>query len=916
MQSIRSRYILVTLITLCALYLCVPTFYYFSMPAEKRNDKELLKAKLPWGFGTTHISLGLDLQGGVQLVLGVQLDQAVANKLGRMGTELMTWAADAKLPVKTAFVPRDVTNRLRVEFNPGADIDTFNVEFRKKFNQLVPVSRSNGIVDYEFSADQIKIIKQSALEQAERVIRNRVDKWGVTEPIISRRADGSILVSLPGFKDPERARELLGRTAQLKFKIVDDDFKGLDALVGKLPPNVIARKSGNTTVLESESKQAIIDLTKTLIPEDHEILFGEERISGGAKTKYMSYVVFAATEISGEDVLDAIAVMDNSELVNQPAVTLRFTDAGARRFEKVTGANIHKRMAIILDNVVESAPVIQAKIAGGNARITLGAGRSYSEMMADANQLSLVLKSGALPATIEIMEQRQVGASLGPELAGQGIKGTLWGLALVFGFMSLYYRRPGLIACAALLLNALYVFAAMAMFGFALSLPGIAGFVLGLGVAVDANVLINERIRQELHDNKPPLKALNTGFKKVFWTVFDSHVTTLLAAFILLQTNTSGPIRGFAITLIIGLIVSLFTSLYCSHLFFDIMLNRDPSKAMTWLGGTRAKRGHNFHFNFLRWDIWATALSAILVVSIISTGFIKGFNWSVDFVGGMEVEVGFGKTIPVAQLRSHFAQIGIKEISIQALKGGEKEFLLRLGKEATESIKDPTDHKTAEEAVVAKNAESGGAKVQALQSIIAKEFAEFEPKINRIDYVGPQIGSELRTQGFMSLLYAILGIMFYMALRFDFRFGSGAVLKLIPDICMMLGFYLVFWRSFDLTSIAALLTGIGYSVNDVIVVFDRIRENLELHPTRPFKENINISLNETLSRTINTSVVTSLSLVGLLIFGVGSIWNFAAAMTVGILCATLTSNLVGSSYLLWFDVIRTRIQAILKARTA
>ena len=916
MQSIRSRSILVTLITLFALYLCVPTFYYFSLPADKRNDRELLKSKLPWGFSTTHISLGLDLQGGVQLVLGVQLDQAVANKLGRMGTELMAWATDNKTDVKTAFVPRDATNRLRVEFGPGADIDQFNIDFRKKFGQLMPVKRTGLTVDYEFSADQIKLIKQSALEQAERVIRNRVDKWGVTEPIIQRRADGSILVSLPGFKDPERARELLGRTAQLKFKIVDDEFHGFDSLAGKLPPNVMMRKAGNTGVLESESKQAIIDATKGLVPDDHELLFGEERISGGNKTKYMSYIVFAATEVSGEDVLDASAILDSSELVNQPAVTLRFTDTGARRFEKVTGANVGKRMAIILDNVVESAPVIQTKIAGGNARITLGSGRSYSEMMQEANQLSLVLKSGALPATIEIMEQRQVGASLGPELAGQGVKGTLWGLVLVFGFMSLYYRRPGLIACAALVLNALYVFAAMAMFGFALTLPGIAGFVLGLGVAVDANVLINERIRQELHDNKPPLKALSTGFKRVFWTVFDSHVTTLLASFILLQTNTSGPIRGFAVTLIIGLIVSLFTSLYCSHMFFDIMLNRDQSKAMIWLGGARAKRGHNYHFNFLRWDIWATALSALLVLMIVSTGFIKGFNWSVDFVGGMEVEIGFGKNIPISKLRSSFDQIGIKEVSIQALKGGEKEFLLRLGREATESVKDPTAPSTAEGAVSVKDAESGGAKVHALQSIILKEFAEFDPKINRIDYVGPQIGSELRTNGFLSLLYAILGIMFYMALRFDFRFGSGAVLKLIPDVCMMLGFYLVFWRSFDLTSIAALLTGIGYSVNDVIVVFDRIRENVELHPTRTFKENINISLNETLSRTINTSVVTSLSLVGLLLFGVGSIWNFAAAMTVGILCATLTSNLVGSSYLLWFDVIRLRVQTILKAKTA
>ncbi|MBF0441407.1 MAG: protein translocase subunit SecD [Oligoflexales bacterium] len=905
MDSIRSRTIIVALITLFSFYILVPTLVYFNLPPDKRNDKEMLKSKLPWGFGETHISLGLDLQGGVQLVLGVRLDQAVDNKLARIGTELTNWAADNKIEVKTAFVPRNVSSRLRIELGENADINKFNEEFRKKFGQLALKERSGKTLDYEFQQDQIKLIKDSALEQAERVVRNRVDKWGVTEPLIQRRADGSILASLPGFKDPERAKELLGRTAILKLKMVDDDFKGFDAIAGTLPPNITAKRTGSSTVLISEDKNAIIELTKNLIPTDRELLFEEEKLAGDKKVRYTSYVVFAATELDGQDVLDADSIMDTEGVVQQPAVSLRFTDIGAKRFEKVTEANVGKRMAIILDNTVESAPVIQTKIAGGHARITLGSG-GYNEKMEESRQLSLVLKSGALPATIEILEQRQVGAHLGPELASQGIKGTLWGVVLIFGFMIGYYRRPGIIACAALILNGIYVLACMAMFGFALTLPGIAGFVLGLGVAVDANVLINERIRQELRENKPALKALTAGFKKVFWTVFDSHVTTMLAAFILLQTNTSGPIRGFAVTLIIGLIVSLYTSLYCSHLFFDIMISRNPNNPLLWLGGPRAKKTHEYHFNFLRWDKYATAISAVVVVAIITSGSLKGFNWAVDFVGGTEVEISFGKPIPVSQLRSTFKDMGLAEVSIQSMKDGEKEFLLRFDKAAIHSLKEKLkkDGQTAAGEEGGRiNPEEGGAQLHSLQEMILKDFSAFEPKIVRVDYVGPQIGSELRSQGFMSLLYAILGIMVYMALRFDLRFGTGAILKLVPDMCVMLGFYLIFWRSFDLTSIAALLTGIGYSVNDVIVVFDRIRENTELHPGRPFKENINISLNETLSRTINTSLVTSLSLVGLMVFGVGSIWNFATAMCIGVLCATLTSNLVGSSYLLWFDVI-------------
>lgn len=897
MNSIRGKSIFVALLTLLAIYVTVPSIIYLTQPAEVRNDAELLAKKIPPFFPHSHLNLGLDLQGGVQLVLGVKLDQAVDNKLARLATETTRWAVDEKLPVKTAYVPQGISGRIRVELNDGADIDAFRVKFKEKFPDLEQVDKTGTSIDFAYKAEQIKVIRASALEQAERVIRNRVDKWGVTEPLINRRADGSILAQLPGFKDPEKAKELLGRTAQLKFKIVDDEFAAFSTLEGKLPADVKLDRSAGSPTLISENKQAILDATKGLIPQDRELLFGQEHLPTG-KTKYTSYVVKAAAEITGEDVLDAIVVTDTSGLDNRPAVSLRFTDTGGKRFEVVTGNNIRKRMAIILDDVVESAPVIQSKIGGGRAQITLGSGMGQ-KVYDEANQLSLVLKSGALPATIDILEQRQVGASLGPQLATEGLMGTLLGIVLVYTFMILYYRRPGLIACLALFLNAIYVVACMALFGFALTLPGIAGFVLGLGMAVDANVLVNERIRQELREGKAPRMALDLGFKRVFWTVFDSHVTSLVAAFILLETNTSGPIRGFAVTLIIGLIVSLFTSLYCSHLFFDVALHRlpTPKDALAWLGGSRALKNRNFHFNFLRYDIFTTSLAMLLSVGVIATAAVKGFNWSVDFVGGMEMEVSFQDNMQADALSKTFKDAGLKDVTIQALKGGQKEFLLRFDKEALESI----DHSGAHN--VEADTEAGGARAHALQNLVSTKFSEHKPHIARVDYVGPQVGKELRKQGFMSMLFAILGIIVYLVLRFDLRFGLGAVLKLIPDTCAMLAFYLFFNRSFDLTSIAALLTGIGYSMNDVIVVFDRIRENMEKHPGRSFKETINESLNETLSRTINTSVVTSLSLVGILVFGHGSIWNFAAAMCIGILGATFTSNFVGSTFLLWFDKI-------------
>jgi len=288
-------------------------------------------------------------------------------------------------------------------------------------------------------------------------------------------------------------------------------------------------------------------------------------------------------------------------------------------------------------------------------------------------------------------------------------------------------------------------------------------------------------------------------------------------------------------------------------------------------------------------------LAFSLALAVIVAAAVKGFNWSVDFVGGTEVELAFKQDIKPEAIRAVAHKAGVEDLIVQALKGGEKEYLLRFEEVSGKGSSDrgSEDHAAA----------SAGSKVQRLQELVKSDLAASGPEIRRIDYVGPQVGRELRNDGFASMIWAILGILVYLGFRFDLRFGSGAVLKLIPDACAMLAFYLVFWRSFDLTSVAALLTGIGYSVSDIIVVYDRIRENLHLHPKRPMRENVNISLNETLTRTINTSVVTNLSLVGIIVYGPESIRNFAIAMSVGIVTATLTSNFVGSSYLLWIDKI-------------
>ena len=404
MKSLRWRLMLIAGLTLFSIYILIPTGIYMSQPAELRNDQDHMSAILPRWLPKSHLNLGLDLQGGVQLVLGVNLTQAVENRLGRIGTDIGHWAEEKDKPtgIKTSYVVKGET-KLRVETNPGSDIAAIVKAVDKEYPSLQKLSEDGAFIDFTFRGDQIQSIKDGALEQAERVVRSRVDKWGVTEPLINRRSDGSIIAQLPGFKDPEKAKELLGRTAQLKFKIVDDDFRGLESLAGKLPPEVQLDRAGGMALV-SESRDKIFEVTKGLIPADHELLLGREILAGG-KQRFRSYVVKAATDISGDDVLDAVATVNQDGMDQQPVVSLRFTTIGGKRFEEVTGANIRKRMAIVLDDIVESAPVINGKISGGSAMITLGGGRDYQSKIDEATQLSMVLKSGALPATITILEQ-------------------------------------------------------------------------------------------------------------------------------------------------------------------------------------------------------------------------------------------------------------------------------------------------------------------------------------------------------------------------------------------------------------------------------------------------------------------------------------------------------------------------------
>ncbi len=596
---------LVLAVLFWSLWQLVPTWDYFRLPPEERNGPAYEKSVPGWApDAKKHLNLGLDLQGGILLAMGVDVDRAVKAKVVRRADEVAEFLKGKNVPVASA----------------GPSADGYRVEIRtsdpKQAEQLVldfygvemsaPGGAPEGTVWFAFRPEVIKNFKEKAVEQAEKTIRNRVDKWGVTEPDIKRKQNAQIQIQLPGFKDPSKAKDLLGRTAQLEFKIADDESAVLDAVRSEMPPcpqgpdggialplpvtgcyfveqvdlpSGIRRQATFVAAGKRTELDAIIEKSlKPRISREQEIGIGEVIVGQGLVKErfYRTHLLRAKTELTGDYISDARPSVDNSKGVGEPVVAFAMSAEGARLMEKLTTENLGRRMAIVLDSKVESAPYIQGKISS-NGQITLGSGRNYQEKFQEANDISIVLKAGALPAPVTIFEERSVGATLGPELVRQGTIAALIGLAAVMLFMLLYYRMSGLIADVALVLNALLVLAIMSLLGSTLTLPGIAGFVLTLGMAVDANVLINERIREELRAGKTVRQAVDQGYDKVFWTIVDSHVTALVAAVVLMQYG-SGPVRGFAVTLIIGLVASMFTSIVVTRVIVDWFTRRDTSR--------------------------------------------------------------------------------------------------------------------------------------------------------------------------------------------------------------------------------------------------------------------------------------------------------------------------------------------------
>lgn len=795
--------------------------------------------------------------------------------------------------------------------------------------------------------------KTDVLDRCLEIVRNRVDQFGLSEPILSKSGDNRIVAELAGV-DAEAARRLIGATALLEFKLVGEvnDFKAtierIDDHMKKVSGVKVDTSSVDTTVKSdstsvpgnlfgdvvgaqklttatdsakrdtstdtssvavSKSKDTssvapiaslkeisknpftsylvglpgggvgvrLENMTKVrrilarpdiqeIIPKRYQILWGreEEKVGSGIKARELFFLKRRA-EMTGEYVSDARVQRTPTGEVE---VGMDFKDRGPREFARVTGANIKKRLAIVLDSIVYSAPVIQGKITQGKASIT-GIGE-----FKEAKLLATTLRAGSLPAPMKIVELRSVGPSMGAENISRGLNSGLWGIAMVVVFMVVYYRFSGMIANLALLFNVAILIALLSLMHATLTLPGIAGIILTIGMAVDANVIIYERIREELRNGKSVRGSVDSGYKRAFTTIFDSNITTIGSAFILYKIGT-GPIKGFGLTLMIGIAASMFTAIWLTRLVYDLWLDRVDVKKLSIGSGFKFFDNAKFKWVANSKKFAMASLTVFVVAMTIAIAFNR-FNWSIDFTGGHVYQVQMPSTPNVEAIRKAAEQAGIPGARIQSFGASElNEVLISIEKSNNDSLM----HNKIQQAV-------GQGK------IIGEET------------VGPRVGNELKWMALLSIFLSMVVIVLYIWFRFGragLSFGVGAIVALVHDCCITFAVYSAFGLEIDLSFVAAILTIIGYSINDTIVVYDRIRENLSLSTKDNFAQRADDAINQSLSRTTITSGATLLTVLSLAFFGGEGVANFAWALLIGIVAGTYSSDCIASPYVVWYN---------------
>ena len=797
----------------------------------------------------------------------------------------------------------------------------------------------------ELPGENIKELQEQSLE----IVRNRVDQYGLSEPQISPQGDDRIVVELAGVDD-STAKELVGSTAKLEFKIVSESEKFtqvvslIDSYLGRqanpaaadsasLAVDSVTAKAdslkdtsaavvasttdsvkadssvteavaqeqavavpadpslpvslsslflsfGNGGFVAEESVEQVkrlleLEAVQKLIPRDVEFAFGSglEKVSPESSVKAKRlYLLKRRAEMDGEDIADARPYrVGDGVNVGEVAVSLKFSGVGPKQFSAVTAANVGKQMAIVLDNQVISAPVIRDRIPNGEAQIT------GLDDMAEANRLSVVLRAGALKAPMNIIESRNIGATLGEDNIKSGFGAAFWGLIACIVFMVAYYRIGGLIACFAIVLNAIVTAAVLSVFNATLTLPGIVGFILVLGMALDANVIIYERIREEMKAGSLARAAVAKGYERAFSAIFDSNLTTFLTALILYKIGT-GSVKGFGLTLMIGIATSLFCSLTVTRAIFDWRLAKNDANKLSIGKGFRAIDEANL--SIIPRSKTFAIFSAILLVASLATVVVRGFDFSIDFLGGQVYTVQYSETgAHEEDLSKVAASAGLTNAKVRSYGDQAKNmYQISLKKTDDATVKDRLQ----------KALDDAGQKAQIIAS----------------DEVGPTIGKELRFNAILSIILSWIAICLYIWFRFGklgLGFGVGALVGLVHDTIISIGFISLMGLSVDGALIASVLTLIGYTINDKIVVFDRIRENSQIYGRSNFPKLVNSSINQCFSRTIITSLTTLFVCLILAVMGGSSIRDFGLVMVFGIIIGTYSSITISSPFVVWWS---------------
>ena len=912
------------------------------------------------------ISLGLDLKGGMNVILEVSIPDVIK--------ALADNKPDENFNQALATAAKQATN------SQDDVITLFIKEYHRiapdaKLSELFATQQLKDKVNQKSSDAEVEKVLRSevkaAVENSYNVLRTRIDRFGVVQPNIQSLEDrmGRIMVELPGIKEPERVRKLLQGSANLEFwetytakellpvmQSVDSKLRDVlvttastttdsteviateEVVAEATPAKAISAADSIAAALKGNQQEASInmeqikkehplmailqlnssgqgpiigyanykdtaEINKYLamreviaeLPKDLRLKWGVAPADFDKKGQTFELYAIKSTERNGKAPLEGDVVTDAKDDFDQhgkPSVSMSMNTDGARRWAQLTKQNIGRSIAIVLDNYVYSAPNVSTEITGGNSIIT---GNFSPEQSKD---LANVLKSGKMPAPAHIVQEDIVGPSLGQESINAGIFSFVVALILLMIYMcAMYGFIPGMIANGALILNFFFTLGILSSFQAALTMSGIAGMVLALGMAVDANVLIYERTKEELRSGKGVKKALADGYSNAFSAIFDSNLTSIITGIILFNFGT-GPIRGFATTLIIGILVSFFTAVFMTRLVYEHFMNKDKWLNLTFTSKISRNLLVNTRFDFMKGNKRSFMITGIIILVCIASFAIRGLSQSIDFTGGRNYKVQFEQAIEPEQVRELIAsKFGDANVSVIAIGTDKK------------TVRISTNYRIEEEGNNV-DSEIEAYLYETLKPLLTQNIslATFIDRDNHTggsiissQKVGPSIADDIKTSAVWSVVLALIAIGLYILLRFrNIAYSVGSVVALTSDTIMIIGAYSLLWGfvpfslEIDQTFIGAILTAIGYSINDKVVIFDRVREFFGLYPKRNKRQLFNDSLNTTLARTINTSLSTLIVLLCIFILGGDSIRSFAFAMILGVIIGTLSSLFIAS----------------------